>query len=121
MRRQYHSRQIAGHELFWDVHRLIELSRHLPVKHLPLSQILELDEYFWFPAGRGATCREIAEHARLIAQTDLAHPIILAADGRVMDVMHRVCRALLENRPTIAAVQFAVTPAPDHQDVDEAE
>jgi hypothetical protein len=119
VRRQYHSRHIAGRELIWDVHRLIQLSRELPVRQVPLASIVELDECFWFPR-EGATCREVAEHARLIAATDLAHPIILAADGRVMDGMHRVCKALLENRTTIAAVQFRATPEPDHIDVEVA-
>jgi len=55
----------------------------------------------------------MAEHARLIATADLAYPIILAVDGRVMDGMHRVARALLEGRPTIAAVRFAGPIEPD--------
>jgi hypothetical protein len=118
MRRQYHSRQVEGHELIWDVHRLVELlSRQFPVKEVPLAGIVELDECSWFPAGSGASCRDVANHARLIAQTDLIHPIILTPDGRVMDGMHRVCKALLENRATIAAVQFEITPQPDHVDV----
>jgi len=42
------------------------------------------------------------------------HPIILASDGRVMDGMHRVCKALNENRETISAVQFENDPEPDY-------
>jgi hypothetical protein len=37
----------------------------------------------------------------------------LSADGRVMDGMHRVVKALTEGRATISAVQFDVQPAPD--------
>ena len=118
MRRQYHSRRIDGHELIWDVHRLVELTQRFPVQHIPLSRIAELDECFWFDGKTGATCRAVAEHAKLIQETDLAHPIILAADGRVMDGMHRVCKALIEGRSTIAAVQFQQNPAPDYVDVD---
>jgi hypothetical protein len=50
--------------------------------------------------------------------TDPKHPIILSAEGRVMDGMHRVYKALLENRDTIAAVQFERNPAPDYIDAD---
>jgi hypothetical protein len=57
--------------------------------------------------------RQIAEHFRLVRDVDPSHPIILAADGRVMDGMHRVVRALLEGRTAIAAVQFDVQPEPD--------
>ncbi|MGH3263648.1 MAG: hypothetical protein ACRDNS_16835, partial [Trebonia sp.] len=40
----------------------------------------------------------------LIIQVDLSHPIILGPDGRVMDGMHRIARALLEGLPAINAV-----------------
>lgn len=118
MRRQYYSRQVNGHELFWDVHRLIELSREFSVKEIPLTQIVELDESYWFEANATPTCREIALHAQLIHETDLAYPIILSANGRVMDGMHRVCKALVETRTTINAVQFQSDPEPDYIDAD---
>lgn len=44
-------------------------------------------------------------------------PIILAADGRVMDGMHRVARALMDGRATVDAVRFAKTPPPDLRNV----
>lgn len=89
---------------------------------VPLSAIRELDEPFWFGGGNeAATCRAVAEHARLIAETDLEYPIILGADGRVMDGMHRVAKAYLEGRAVIAAVQLAIDPAPDFVGVDETE
>jgi hypothetical protein len=42
------------------------------------------------------------------------NPIILGADGRVMDGMHRVARVLLEGGTTITAVRFAEPPEPDY-------
>jgi hypothetical protein len=53
-------------------------------------------------------------HLELIDAADLAYPIILAADGSVMDGMHRVAKALRERRREIEAVQFAVDPDPDY-------
>jgi hypothetical protein len=82
-----------------------------------LSLIGELDECFWF-GHEPATCRAIALHSKLIHETDLAYPIIMSARGRVMDGMHRVCKALLEGRPAIDAVQFSNDPEPDHIDAD---
>ena len=118
MRVQYHHRPSPRGRLIWNVHRLIRLSRDLPVREVPLDQIRELDELFWYGAeGDVPTCRSVAEHARLIGETDLAYPIILSADGRVMDGMHRVCKAYLEGRASIRAVQFAETPEPDYVDV----
>ena len=39
--------------------------------------------------------RKVVEHTALILEADLAYPIILGHDGRVMDGMHRVARALM--------------------------
>jgi hypothetical protein len=121
MRKQYHLRQSSAGLLAWDVDRLIALTADVVPRAVPLADIRELDEPFWFGGGsETATCRAVAEHARLIAEADLGYPIILGADGRVMDGMHRVARAYLEGREVVAAVQLAVDPAPDFVGVDEA-
>ena len=119
MRRQYHSRNTDRGQLVWDIHRLIELSRGLPVIEVPLEDIRELDESFWFGGQADqATCRAVAEHARLIEETDLRHPIVLSSDGRVMDGMHRVCKALMRGDRSVRAVRFPTDPEPDYVDVD---
>ena len=114
MRKQYHLRPSASGLLAWDVDRLIALTAELPRREVPLDAIRELDEPFWFGGGNEtATCRAVAEHARLIAEAHLSHPIILGADGRVMDGMHRVAKAYLEGRNAILAVQLDIDPEPD--------
>ena len=121
MRKQYHLRPSPIGLLAWDVERLIDLTAHLPRVEVTLGAIRELDEPFWFGGGSdAATCRAVADHARLIAQADLRYPIILGADGRVMDGMHRVAKAYLEGRDVIMAVRLAVDPAPDFVGVGEA-
>ena len=118
MRKQYHSRPTDGGILIWDVDRLVELSKDFPVIDIPVSEISELDETFWFSADDDQpTCRCIALHAKLINETDLKYPIILSQDGRVMDGMHRVSKALIEGRETILAVCFHVDPKPDYIDI----
>jgi hypothetical protein len=120
MRKQYHLRPSPIGLLAWDVDRLIDLAAHLPRAEVPLDAIRELDEPFWFSGGSEvATCRAVADHARLIFEVDLRYPIILGADGRVMDGMHRVAKAYLEGRATILAVQLEVDPEPDFVGVDE--
>lgn len=114
MRKQYHFRPSEAGLLAWDVHRLVALTANSPVIDVPLTQIKELDEPFWFAQEEVATCRKIALHAKLIEETDLNHPIILSKDGRVMDGMHRVCKAVMERRDSIKAVQFSVDPEPDY-------
>jgi hypothetical protein len=96
----------------WDVDRLVELTRDFPVRQVPLDAIWQLDTPHWGVV----TPRDVADHVRLVRDTDLAYPIILSADGRVMDGMHRVVKALIEGRETIAAVQFDMQPDPDYHD-----
>ncbi len=98
----------------WDVERLIRLSSHLPRRRVALSRIREIDEVYWFDdEHHRPTCRSVLEHVRLIDEADLSHAIILGADGRVMDGIHRVAKAVLQGRGEIEAVQFEVDPEPD--------
>ena len=119
MRKQYHFRASDRGLLAWDVDRLVRLSAGLPLIEVSLTEIRELNEPFWF-SGEGdiPTCRKVVEHARLIREVDLSFPIILSADGGVMDGMHRVCRALMDDLKVIRAVRFANDPEPDYIGVD---
>lgn len=101
----------------WDVDRLVELSAGLPVREVPLTDIWEIDTAYWTEEAAGPmTVRNVVEHIRLVDEVDPSYPIILGANGRVMDGMHRVARALLEGRSTISAVRFEVDPEPDYRD-----
>jgi hypothetical protein len=114
MRKQYHFARGPDGLDAWDVDRLIERVAGLEVHDVALESLADLDTDFWFDGSlERPTVRRIVEHVRLIEQVDVAYPIILGADGRVMDGMHRVARALLEGRATIPAVRFAVDPPPD--------
>ena len=103
----------------WDVDRLIALAADLSPRDVPLDEIRELDEPFWFAGDHHPTCRAVADHARLIFEADLRYPIILGADGRVMDGMHRVAKAYIQGRPTVSALRLEVDPPPDYVGVDE--
>jgi hypothetical protein len=118
MRKQYHFWPGSTGVDAWDVGRLVALSRALPVKQVPLSNIWELDTLYW---GESLTVRQVAEHMALVNEVDPTFPIILGSDGRVMDGMHRVVRAVIEGRTTLDAVQFDVTPPPDFVDCVPAE
>ena len=119
MRRQYHFRQSEAGLLAWDVHGLIALGRSLPISQVPLSAIAELDEAYWWDAGAPPpTCRQVIEHMQLVEAADLRYPIILCPQGRVMDGMHRVAKAVLLGKTEIAAVRLLELPPPDHVGVD---
>ena len=118
MRKQYHFRPTENGTLIWNVDRLVKLSAGFPVIDIPVHSIQELDKTFWFDANDSLpTCRRIAQHAKLITETDLKYPIILSKCGEVMDGMHRVCKAFIEGRELIKAVQFVVDPEPDYVNV----
>ena len=119
MRKQYHFRPSERGLQAWDVDRLVALTKDLPRFRIELAAIVELDEPYWFGGGtREATCRAVIEHARFIEEADLSFPIILSSDGRVMDGMHRVGKALLNGAGSIEAVRFEHNPEPDYVGVD---
>lgn len=115
MRKQYHFWPGEQGLDAWDVDRLARLSAGLPVEQIPLDSIDEVDSVYWFANELAPTVRAVVEHTRLIQAVDPSYPIILGADGRVMDGMHRVARALLEGRSTIAAVRFETHLEPDYR------
>ena len=116
MRKQYHFWPGDDGLDAWDVDRLIELSRAFSVKQVPLAEIDEIDSVYWFDDRRERpTVRHVVDHARLIEEVDLSYPVILGRDGRVMDGMHRIAKALLEGREMIDAVQFEIQPDPDYR------
>ena len=94
------------------------LTKDFKPQRVRIDAIREIDEAFWFGnKTHELTWRSITEHIRLIEETDLSYPIILSSDGRVMDGMHRVAKALLLAQETIEAVQFNQDPEPDYEDV----
>lgn len=117
MRKQYHFRKVGEHVHIWDVDSLVSAARGCSTSRVPLADIAELDEPYWFEhTNTVPTCRRVLDHARLVEEADLSHPIILSADGRVMDGMHRVGKAFLRGEVEIDAVRFDVDPKPDFVD-----
>lgn len=107
MRKQYHFKPSAAGLRAWDVDRLVVLSRHLEPELIPIASIRELNEPYW---GEPMTCRNVADHARLINEADLGYAVILSSDGRIMDGMHRVLRALIQGHTDIRATRFLTDP-----------
>lgn len=110
MRKQYYFWESPHGPLAWDVDRLVELTRTLPRKMVPLSALRESHDT-WLRSDHGPGA--MLDHSRLIDQADLAYPIILAANGAVMDGRHRIAKAAREGRVEIEAVRFDEDPSPD--------
>lgn len=120
IRAQYHFRLSPEGLLAWDVRRLIALahSQGLQPQRIPLSEIAELDENYWYDTTLDAdaqpTPRALAAHMRLALQADDSYPILLCAQGRLMDGMHRVLQRLVHGHHDVLALRFATTPPPDY-------
>lgn len=112
MSEEHHSRVVDGRRHTYLTQRLWRLSADLPVIEVPINEIAAFEQDCWFH-GSEVTCRMVAEHTRRIVAADLTHPVILAADGSLMDGGHRIARAWLEGRTSIAAVRFVTDPEPD--------
>ncbi|MEO7908602.1 MAG: hypothetical protein ABIV47_03025 [Roseiflexaceae bacterium] len=109
-----HSHLAPEGRLVWFVERLWHLARALPVRQISIDQIVEFDQNCWFGPTAPPTCRVVAEHARRIYAADLQYPIILSADGYLMDGGHRIAKAYLLQLPEVRAVQFHLNPEPDY-------
>lgn len=116
VRKQYHFWPADRGFDAWDVDRLIALSQDLPVERVAVASIGEVDPSYWFDGSAEVpTVRKVVEHCKLISEVDTSYPIILGHDGRVMDGMHRVARALLDGRSEIDAVRFTGPLDPDYR------
>lgn len=96
----------------WHIETVWQAAQGLPVEDVPVDSIHEIDEDCWFHGGP-VTVRAVVDHARRITEADLALPVILAADGQVLDGMHRIAKAILCGHAAVPAIRLARDPAPD--------
>lgn len=108
-----HTRMTPNGRALWWTERLWALTAGLPVRKVAIADIPEFEQDCWFGEKHAATIRLVAEHARRIQAADLNYPVILSADGRLMDGGHRLSKAWLLGHTHIDAVQFETDPAPD--------
>ncbi len=120
MRKQYFFRPSQHDLAAWDVDRLIALTGGFPRRRVSLARIRELGEP-WPGPGEVPSWTALVAQGRPMEAADLAHPIILEADGRVMDGMHRVAKKLWLGHTGIATVRFPSDPPPAYLDVQPAD
>ena len=118
MRQQYHFRNIEGKMFIWNVNKIIAENKHLPIQSILVSEIREVDEPYWFEQSDHVTVRDFINHIQLINEASLDYPIVLCSEGRIIDGMHRVVKAVLLQQTHIKAIQLLHPLAPDYIDVD---
>lgn len=107
---------LNGTTYSWDVSDLWAMAAGLPIFQVDPGAIIDLEKDGWF-AGKEPVLRLVLDHVRRIQDADLSFPVILDPEGSLMDGAHRVAKAILEGRQTIAAVQFSSLPAPSRTEV----
>lgn len=102
-----------GQKFVWSTKRLWELAADLPRFEFKISDFDGFDKDFWFGDQHEPTIQKVLEHCEKIQKADLSFPIIVSEHGLIMDGVHRICRAHIEGRKTLPAVQFDKNPEPD--------
>ncbi|WP_290735432.1 hypothetical protein [Halobacteriovorax sp. JY17] len=108
-----HSIGLNGKKYTWVVKTIWELSKDLEPFDFKVSNFSGFNEDCWFGDRFKPTINKVLEHYQKIQNANFDFPIILGEDGRIMDGIHRICKAHLEGKKTIKAVQFIKDPGPD--------
>lgn len=99
---------------YWSVARLWELAARLPIEPISLDDFDWSNENFQYLSPDDPMLwRTIGDEARRILEADLDYPVILSAEGNVMDGMHRILKCYIFGLPSVPAVRFGETPSPD--------
>jgi hypothetical protein len=104
----------ADNLYYWKASTLWKLAETMTVEDVPLSSFDWTNSNFQCNSlSDPPLWKDIGDHARKIINADLQYPIIISADGDIMDGMHRVLKCYMFDVPTIKAVRFTETPPPD--------
>ena len=57
-------------------------------------------------------------HLRLVEEVDLSYPVLVDPEGRLLDGMHRIAKALSLGHASIRAKRLPFLPEPDHVGTD---
>jgi hypothetical protein len=98
----------------WRVTSLIERAKGLEPFDLPLVALFSGSEVF----DPIRSAYDLALHMKRALAADMDYPVILDAEGFVMDGWHRITRALVEGQGTVKAVRFDETPPCDYTEAE---
>jgi hypothetical protein len=102
------------HVFFWKLSTLWKLADTMPVEHVPLESFDWTNENFQCDSfSNPPLWRDIGDHTKRILAADLNYPIVISAEGNIMDGMHRILKCYVFGLPSVKAVRFTETPPPD--------
>ena len=90
---------------------LMKAATDLPVIEYQIDTEILLEELLYWQL---KNFRDYLAHYRRVTEADLTQPIILRADGYIMDGWHRIIKALYQGLKSLPAKQFIINPEPDY-------
>lgn len=107
----HETRCVLGND-YWSVATLIMASeiQMLGIKTVD-PEVFDISNDYW---GDMNTTAAFIEHVKRVQECELKYPILLSPDGRIMDGVHRICKALIEGKQ-VRYVRFEKLPSPDGQ------
>lgn len=104
-------------KLYWRVEHLIAASKELPVIEQEIEPLLsQIGNSTWFGGDKKPTISEILIHIERAFAANLDCPLILSAEGKIMDGSHRLIAAKMKGRKTLPCVRFLCNPPPEHEE-----
>ena len=102
------------HSYYWKARTLWKLSEALPVEEVSLDSFDWTNDNFQCASlSDPPLWRDIGDHTKQILAADLAYPIVISVDGKIMDGMHRILKCYAFGLHTVKAVRFKENPPPD--------
>ena len=99
---------------FWKARSLWKASEPLPIEQVNLESFdWENDNFQCATLSTPPLWRDIGNHMKRALAADLSFPIVISAEGNVMDGIHRILKCYAFDIPTISAVRFGQTPEAD--------
>jgi len=99
-------------EHWWMVATLHELARDLEAHRVPLETLVDKDFKESWSWEDQMDLEGFMAHTKRVLDAELSYPVLLSADGSIMDGMHRLCKAVILGLDTILVVQFKEDPPP---------
>jgi hypothetical protein len=97
--------------LVWETDHLIRAAQALAPRRRKIAEF-GLEDLHFFSSYEDANVRSFIDHMARVEAADLDIPIILGADGVILDGMHRLAKAAKSGATSIDVVQFVVEPPP---------
>ena len=97
----------------WQIEDLWNAVEGMPVHHMPVELFVEqLQGTCWTQGDETVTPNWVLSHTRRILGADLEYPMIIDSEGIILDGIHRLCKAVIEGRETVAVQRIVLMPDP---------